>query len=65
LEIAGFARAYISGDYGITADQMKTIGNMFIDIMTLGEKKYAGGVDGTSGSGMLKPQLMCVVVISP
>jgi hypothetical protein len=51
LDVAGFARAYISGDYGITADQMKTFGNMFVDVMTLGEKKYAGRVDGTSGSG--------------
>ncbi|KAN0108619.1 hypothetical protein V8E51_008361 [Hyaloscypha variabilis] len=51
LDVAGFARAYISGDYGITADQMKTFGNMFVDVMTLGPKSYAGRVDGTSGTG--------------
>jgi len=41
----------ILGDNGITADQMKTFGNMFVDVMTLREKKYAGRVDGASGSG--------------
>jgi hypothetical protein len=30
---------------------MKKFGNMFIDTMTLVEKKYARGVDGTSESG--------------
>jgi hypothetical protein len=51
LDVAGFARAYISGDYSITEDQMKTFGNMFVDVMTLGPKSYAGRVDGTSGTG--------------
>ena len=51
LDVAGFARAYISGDYGITSAQMKTFGNMFVDVMTLGSNKYAGTVEGTSGSG--------------
>jgi hypothetical protein len=51
LDVAGFARTYISGDYGITEAQMKPFGNMFVDVMTLGPKKYAGRVDGTSGTG--------------
>jgi hypothetical protein len=55
LDVAGFARAYISGDYGITADQMKTFANMFVDVMTLGGKKYSGRVDGTSGTGHAAP----------
>jgi hypothetical protein len=55
LDVAGFARAYISGDYGITADRMKTFANTFVDVMTLGEKKYAGRVDGTSRTGHATP----------
>ncbi|KAI1454571.1 hypothetical protein F4805DRAFT_309731 [Annulohypoxylon moriforme] len=51
LDVAGFARTYIDGNYGITADQMKTLANMFVDVMTLGDKKYAGTVDGQSKSG--------------
>ncbi|KAI1383999.1 uncharacterized protein F4822DRAFT_433949 [Hypoxylon trugodes] len=48
LDVAGFARTYINGNYGITADQMKTLANMFVDVMTLGNKKYAGTVEGQS-----------------
>jgi hypothetical protein len=51
LDVAGFARAYISGDYGITAAHMKDFGNMFVDLMTLGAGSYAGRVDGSSGTG--------------
>ncbi|KAI1138286.1 hypothetical protein F5Y05DRAFT_56873 [Hypoxylon sp. FL0543] len=51
LDVAGFARTYADGNYGITADQMKTFANTFVDVMTLGSGKYAGKVDGTSGSG--------------
>ncbi|KAI1407592.1 hypothetical protein F5Y13DRAFT_174498 [Hypoxylon sp. FL1857] len=51
LDVAGFARTYADGNYGITADQMKPFANTFVDVMTLGKKKYAGKVDGTSGSG--------------
>ena len=55
LDVAGFARAYISNDYGITADQMKTFGNVFVDVMTLGEKDYSGRVDGSNGTGHAAP----------
>ncbi|KAI2616209.1 hypothetical protein GGS26DRAFT_450679 [Hypomontagnella submonticulosa] len=51
LDVAGFARTYIDGNYGITADQMKPFANMFVDVMTLGKGKYAGTVDGKSGDG--------------
>ncbi|TAQ90673.1 hypothetical protein B7494_g984 [Chlorociboria aeruginascens] len=55
LDIAGFARAYISGDYNVTAAQMKTFANMFVDVMTLGAKNYAGRVDGSNGTGHAAP----------
>ncbi|KAI6086731.1 hypothetical protein F4821DRAFT_237846 [Hypoxylon rubiginosum] len=51
LDVAGFARIYIDGNYAITADQMKPFANMFVDIMTLGNGKYAGTVDGKNGDG--------------
>jgi hypothetical protein len=51
LDVAGFARAYISGDYSITTAQMQTFANTFVDVMTLGPNKYAGTVEGTSRSG--------------
>lgn len=45
LDVAGFYRTYVDGNYGITADQMKPFANMFVDVMTLGKEKYAGTVD--------------------
>lgn len=51
LDIAGFYRAYMTGNYGMTADMMKPFANMFVDVMILGPKDYAGRVDGTSGTG--------------
>ncbi|KAI1099688.1 hypothetical protein F4804DRAFT_321218 [Jackrogersella minutella] len=51
LDVAGFSRTYMDGNYGITADQMKPFANMFVDVMTLGNKKYAGTVDGESKDG--------------
>jgi hypothetical protein len=51
LDVAGFARAYITGEYDITSTQMKTLVNTFVDLMTLGGGKYAGRIDGTSGTG--------------
>lgn len=51
LDVAGFARAYISDDSSITPDQMKTFDYMFVDVMTLGPKNYAGRVDVASGTG--------------
>ncbi|XXH03000.1 hypothetical protein Hte_009390 [Hypoxylon texense] len=51
LDVAGFYRTYIDGNYAITADQMKPFANMFVDVMTLGNGKYAGTVDGQSGDG--------------
>ncbi|CAJ2503468.1 Uu.00g108620.m01.CDS01 [Anthostomella pinea] len=51
LDVAGFYRAYITGDYNITAEQMTPFANMFVDVMTLGGGQYAGTVEGDSGSG--------------
>ncbi|KAI0744212.1 hypothetical protein C8Q80DRAFT_1122458 [Daedaleopsis nitida] len=55
LDVAGFARADITGDYGITKAQMTMFANMFVDVMTLGPKEYAGKVDGTNGDGHASP----------
>ncbi|KAI1642707.1 uncharacterized protein F4817DRAFT_369149 [Daldinia loculata] len=56
LDVAGFYRTYIDGNYDITADQMKPFANMFVDVMTLGKEKYVGTVDGkTDGDGHAKP----------
>ncbi|KAI1806332.1 hypothetical protein F4811DRAFT_511740 [Daldinia bambusicola] len=55
LGVAGFYHTYIHGHYGITVDQMKPFANMFVDVMTLGDKKYAGNVnDRTDGEGHAK-----------
>lgn len=51
LDVAGFSRAFISADYGITTPQMTTFANMFVDVMTLGSKNYTGTVAGTSEDG--------------
>ncbi|KAI0105794.1 hypothetical protein F4814DRAFT_455481 [Daldinia grandis] len=56
LDVAGFYRTYIDGNYGIMSDQMKPFANMFVDVMTLGKEKYAGTVDGkTDGNGHANP----------
>ncbi|KAI5859692.1 hypothetical protein GGS23DRAFT_615879 [Durotheca rogersii] len=51
LDVAGFYRAYIDGNYAITADRMKPFANTFVDVMTLGDKKWAGRVNGESARG--------------
>lgn len=51
LDVAGFARAYMTGEYGITSTQMKRLANVFVDLMILGSGRFAGRVDGTSGTG--------------
>lgn len=51
LDIAGFCRAYVLNRYGITNAMMVPFANMLVDVMTLPGSKYAGRVDGTSGSG--------------
>lgn len=51
LDVAGFYRAYITGNYNVTAAMMKPFANMLVDVMTLGPQKYSGRVDGTTGTG--------------
>jgi len=51
LDVAGFSRAYMTGNYNITADMMKPFANMLVDVMTLGPKLYSGKVDGTTATG--------------
>lgn len=49
LDVAGFYRAYITGNWSITADQMKPFANVLVDLMTLGGGKYGGSIDGSCG----------------
>lgn len=50
LDVAGFSRAYIDGGLGVDREQMTDFANTFVDVMTLGPHRYAGRVNGTSGS---------------
>lgn len=51
LDVAGFHRAYVDGNWNITATEMTTLANTFVDVMSLGKGKYAGTVDGKCGGG--------------
>jgi regulation of enolase protein 1 (concanavalin A-like superfamily) len=51
LDVNGFYRAYMTGEYGITPAMMTPFGNTFEDVMTLGAGDYSGVIDGTTGSG--------------
>lgn len=51
LDVNGFYRAYMSGEYGITPAMLTPFGNTFNDVMTLGPGDYSGVIDGTTGSG--------------
>ncbi|MEI9979753.1 MAG: hypothetical protein WDN23_12305 [Edaphobacter sp.] len=41
----------MTNDYALTRSMMTPFANMFVDVMTLGPKSYAGRVDGTTGTG--------------
>jgi hypothetical protein len=51
LDVNGFYRAYMTGEYGITPAMLAPFGNTFVDIMTLGARDYSGITNGTTGSG--------------
>ncbi|OBT86178.1 hypothetical protein VE02_05770 [Pseudogymnoascus sp. 03VT05] len=51
LDINGFYRAFVDGNWAITAEQMKPFANVLIDVMTLGNGQYAGTTDGKCASG--------------
>ncbi len=51
LDVAGFHRAYTSGRYGLTTDQLTRFADTFVDVMSRGPQDYAGRVDGTDGTG--------------
>ncbi|KAJ3497457.1 hypothetical protein NLG97_g1890 [Lecanicillium saksenae] len=51
LDVAGFHRAYTDGNWNVTATEMATFANTFVDVMTLGDGKYAGTVEGECGQG--------------
>ncbi|MET9401677.1 hypothetical protein [Kitasatospora sp. NPDC002965] len=55
LDCAGLYRAYLSGRYGITAQQLAPLANTFVDVMSTGSGHYAGRVDGTDGTGNSAP----------
>lgn len=55
LDVAGFYRAYLSGRYDITAEELKPFANTFVDIMMRGLTDFAGRVDGTDGTGNSSP----------
>ena len=55
LDVAGFHRAFVSGQYGLTTAQMTTFANTFSDVMDRGPQDYSGRVDGTDGDGHSAP----------
>lgn len=55
MDIAGFYLAYRDGGYSVDRKKMTPFANTFLDVMTLGPQRYAGRVDGTSGSGHASP----------
>lgn len=50
LDVAGFYRAWVDGNWSITKQQMVPFANVLVDVMTLGGGQYAGTVDGKCGS---------------
>jgi hypothetical protein len=51
LDVAGFARAYRSGQYRISAEEMRKFADTIVDVLTERGTNYAGKVDGKSGAG--------------
>jgi hypothetical protein len=51
LDVAGFSRAYMTGNYGITAAQMTNFADTIVDVLTESPTLYAGKVDGTTTTG--------------
>jgi hypothetical protein len=51
LDVAGFARVYMTGNYGITAAQMTNFADTIVDVLTESPTLYAGRVDGTTATG--------------
>ncbi|WP_157760290.1 hypothetical protein [Chromobacterium violaceum] len=54
LDSAGLYRLYQSGRYGLKAAQLAPIANTVLDVMRLGDRHYAGRLDGTTGAGNSK-----------
>lgn len=50
LDVAGFYRAYDS-KWPVTKAQMTIFANTFVDVITVGDGKYAGTVEGKCGTG--------------
>ncbi|OHX19776.1 hypothetical protein [Chromobacterium sphagni] len=54
LDTAGLYRLYHSGRYGLQAAQLVPIANTVLDVMRLGDRHYAGRLNGTTGAGNSK-----------
>lgn len=54
LDTAGLYRLYQSGRYGLKAAQLAPIANTVLDVMRLGDRHYAGRLNGTTGAGNSK-----------
>lgn len=48
-DVAGLMRAYVSGHYGITAEQMRPFANTVRYVLAQPGNKFMGRVDGTAG----------------
>ena len=48
-DVAGLARAYVSGRYGLTAEQMRPLANTVSCVLQQPGNKFMGRVDGTPG----------------
>lgn len=48
-DVMGFHRAWASGRYRLTREQMLPLANTFFDVITKGPGQYAGYVDGSNG----------------
>jgi hypothetical protein len=51
LDVAGLCRAYASGRYHLTEEQMAPIANTVADVLRLDENHFAGRLNGSTGEG--------------
>jgi hypothetical protein len=51
MDVAGLYLAYLDGSYPIDRAKMTALANTFTEIITLAPGRYAGRVDGSSGTG--------------
>ncbi|KAI0901426.1 hypothetical protein F4806DRAFT_501727 [Annulohypoxylon nitens] len=61
-DILGMYRAYVHEGYGVTKEMMTGLANTFFDVMTLGDKKWAGDVNGNKKDVKTKIQAVYMVL---